>query len=199
MELMLDVPGVDIFNDPSNIGIGRMQRIVRDQSPIQALAARANPQEAARRAARAGEENSGGRIGARLVAVMGDMRPRTESVVDVDSTLAVSTDIVGTDTDVNTDLFQEGRMYTPKLVVDYQKFPIPTYAAMSGEVRQTRLDRLNSQLQKRFGETVQIDYRENIHYLRGTVPSERQKEVLELFLKMEPGIQEIRNEVVVRL
>ena len=139
-------------------------------------------------------------MGQRLIAVMDDaMRPQATSVVDTESNLAVSTEIVGSETDVNTDSFQEGRMYTPKLVVDYQRFPIPTYATMPGDVRQTRLAKLNSQIQKRFGETVQVDYRGNVHYLRGTVPSERQKEVLELFLKMEPGIQEIRNEVMVGL
>ena len=191
----------DIFESSSIVGIGQMARTVRNQaSPIQTLASIARPQEAARRAAAAARTGSSeGRMGARLIAAMSDtVASQVTTTVAVEDTLAVSTEIIDADTDVNTDTFQEGRMYTPKLTVDFQKFPVPTYAAMPGDVRQTRITKLNNQLQKRFGETVQIDYRENVHYLRGTVSSERKKEVLELFIKMEPGIQEVRNEVVVK-
>jgi len=197
----LTIP-VDTLNSPQVVGIGRMASIGSERSPIQFLASISRPSAAAASAqARARSQSAEGRMGARLVSVMDEAMASTGTTVaiDDDPTLAISTDIIDTDTDANAGSLQEGRMYTPKLKVDFQKFPIPTYATMSAEVRQKRMGKLNDQVQKRFGETVQIVYSENVHYLRGTVSSERQKEVLELFIKMEPGIQEIQNEIAVKL
>ena len=180
----------EILNSPEIIGIGRMAQMVRDQSPIQDLANKARS---------GGAANVGG-LGARLLAVMNDtLAPTTTESTADDENLAISSEIIDTDTDANVGMFQEGRMYTPKLVIDYQKFPVPTYGAMSADVRQKRIARLNHQLQNRFGNTVKVDYLDNVHYLRGNVVSEQQKEVLELFLKMESGVQKVQNEISVSL
>ena len=189
----------DILNSTAEIvGIGRIAEMVREISPIQALAAIARPDEANARAA-ARRTQVGGRMGARLVSLMSDTMAQTNTVstAEDDASLAISSEIIGEDTDANAGMLQEGRMYTPKLVIDYQKFPVPTYGSMSADVQQKRITRLNSQLQKRFGNTVKVDYRDDVHYLRGNVVSEQQKEVLELFLKMEPGVQKVKNEIAV--
>jgi len=196
---LLDLFSLDptILDSPNIIGIGLLAKHV--PTPIGQLAGIARPAEAGQRqAALARALSASGRMGVRLTTVMGEVMAsdNAATAVDDDPTLSGSTDIIA-DADANTDALQEGRMYTPKLKIDYKKFPIPTYSAMPEEVRQKRMDKLNGQIQKRFGKTVQVDYRENVHYLRGTVPSERQKEVLELFVKMEPGIQKVQNEIVI--
>jgi len=182
--------GIDerTFEFANIIGIGRIASTARLQGPIQTLAARTQTQQ-----------GQGNRMGMRLFNFMNEtLQSGTTSAVNAAPTLAVSTDIVDGDIDIDSVSVESGRMYPPRLQVDFQKFPIPTYAIMPDEVQQRRMAKLNDQLQKRFGGTVKADYLENIHYLRGTVDSERQKEVLEIFVKMEPGIQEVRNEVVVQ-
>ena len=192
-ERLLDSIDPRIFESSEIIGIGQIASIVRRGAPIQRLAALTQTQQGQ------GSGGSGIRMGQRLFTIMDDsLRSEATSLTDIDPTLAISSEIVDGDTDIDSVSVESGRMYAPRLSVDFQKFPIPTYAIMPSELQQKRMDKLNSQLQKRFGETVKADYQENVHYLRGTVKSERQKEVLELFVKMEPGIQEVRNEVIIR-
>ncbi|MCL2304898.1 MAG: hypothetical protein FWC43_06095 [Planctomycetaceae bacterium] len=183
----------NIFESSEIIGIGRIAKIVRAKSPIRTL-------NALTQTSGSGRGGSGTRMGERLFTLMnqGMQSGQTMISVEVDPTLAVSTEIIGGDAGIDAISVQGGRMYPPRLVVDFQKFPVPTYAAMPSDVQQKRMTKLNEQLQRRFGETVQVDYQENVHYLRGTVVSNQQKEILELFIKMEPGIQEVRNEVVIR-
>jgi len=182
--------GIDerTFDFANIIGIGRIASNARAQGPIQTLATRTQTQQ-----------GQGIRMGMRLFNFMNEtLQSGVTNAINADPTLAVSTDIVDGDIDIDSVSVESGRMYPPRLQVDFQKFPIPTYTIMPDEVQQKRMAKLNSQLQKRFGETVKADFQENVHYLRGTVASERQREILEIFIKMEPGIQEVRNEVVVR-
>ena len=194
-ERLLNSIDAGIFGSSNIIGIGRIAYIARDQAPIQTLGVLTNTQstQTLRQSA------AGNRMGLRLFNFMDtSFKQEATGLTNIDPTLAVSTDIVDGDIDIDSVSVESGRMYPPRLQVDFQKFPIPTYAIMPDEVQQKRMAKLNSQLQKRFGETVKADFQENVHYLRGTVASERQREILEIFIKMEPGIQEVRNEVVVR-
>jgi len=187
-ESLLSGVSVD-FESSDIIGIGRIAEMVRREAPIQDLATRTGTVQG----------RGVNRMGLRLFNLMtNSLQSQTASLVELDPTLAVSTEIIEGDTDIDSVSVESGRMYPPRLYVDFQKFPIPTYAIMPDAEQQKRMDKLNSQLQKRFGDTVKADFQENVHYLRGTVTSERQKEVLELFVKMESGVQEVRNEVVIR-
>ena len=187
-ESLLSGVSVD-FESSDIIGIGRIAEMVRREAPIQDLATRTGTVQG----------RGVNRMGLRLFNLMtNSLQSQTASLIDLDPTLAVSSVIVEGDTDIDSVSVESGRMYPPRLYVDFQKFPIPTYAIMPDAEQQKRMDKLNSQLQKRFGDTVKADFQENVHYLRGTVTSERQKEVLELFVKMESGVQEVRNEVVIR-
>jgi len=188
---LLNSMDTNIFGSSQIIGVGQIAKVARQQAPIQTLAKLTQT------------EGLGGRndirMGQRLFTFMDTaIQSQVTSLINVDPTLAVSTDIIDGDTNVDSVSVESGRMYPPRLCVDFQKFPIPTYANMTDEVQQKRMDKLNNQLQKQFGKTVKVDYLENVHYLRGTVVSERQKEILEIFIKMEPGIQEVRSEIVVR-
>ena len=194
-DALLNTMDVKTFESASIIGIGRIAAMAREQAPIQTLARRTGTQRAP--TFRQSEANN--RMGLRLFNVMNDpLRAEAATVTNDTPTLAVGTEIIDGDTNVDSVAVASGRMYTPRLNIDYQKFPIPTYANMTDEVQQKRMDKLNRQLQKRFGDTVKVDFQDNIHYLRGTIPSERQKEVLEIFIKMEPGIQQVQSEIVVR-
>jgi len=194
-ERLLNSIDVRIFESENIIGIGRIASIAREQAPIQTLGVLTRTQRT--QTQRQTEANN--RMGLRLFNLMSDsLQSQATSPIDIDPNLAVSSEIIEGDTDIDAVSVGSGRMYPPRLNIDFQKFPVPTYAIMPDEVLQKRMAKLNSQLQKRFGETVRVDYLENVHYLRGTVVSERQKEVLEIFIKMEPGIQEVRSEVVVQ-
>ena len=195
-ERLLNSIDAGIFDSNNIIGIGRIANIAREQAPIQTLGVLTGTQRSQRTQTQRGPNNQ---MGLRLFNLMTDsQRAQTASLVDLDPTIAVSTEIVEGDTEIDSVSVESGRMYPPRLYVDFQKFPIPTYAIMPDAEQRKRMDTLNSELQKRFGETVKADFQENVHYLRGTVTSERQKEVLELFVKMESGVQEVRNEVVIR-
>ena len=177
----------DIFNSSDIVGIGAMSKLV--PSPIQKLADIARLDEN-------GRPRESGRMGARLVRVMSEssLLDMTSGADDVFAPL--DTEIIGADTDANAGTLQEGRMYTPRLEVDFNVFP--TYAALPNDWQQKRTVKLNKQIRTRFGNDVQAIYLEKVLYLRGSVASERQRDVLELYVKMEPGVSEVRNELVVK-
>ena len=155
-------------------------------SPIQRLAEIARVQ--------GGE---GGSIGARLVQVMGESSfLDTEGDTGEDVIAPLDTEIINSENGADTAALQEGRMYPPRLAVDFQKFP--TYANLPDHWQQTRTVKLNKQIKTRFGNDVQAVYLEKVLYLRGSVASERQRDVLELYVKMEPGVSEVRNELIVK-
>ena len=155
-------------------------------SPIQRLAEIARVQ--------GGE---GGSIGARLVQVMGESSfLDTEGDTGEDVIAPLDTEIINSENGADTAALQEGRMYPPRLAIDFKVFP--TYASLPDAWQQTRTVKLNKQIKTRFGSNVQAVYLEKVLYLRGSVASERQKDVLELYVKMEPGISEVRNELVIK-
>ncbi len=173
----------DIFNSTDIVGIGRMSKVI--PSPIQKLAQTVRGSE------------FGGRMGGRLITVMNETGSiNLSSEDDFDPEALMNTEIIGSESDANAGSLEVGRMYPPRLEVDFRQFP--TYAAAPVAYREKQVARMNRQIQSRFGETVSAVDRENVIHLRGTVESERQKQVLELYVKMEPGIREIRNELTVQ-
>ena len=178
----------DVFNSPSIVGIGAMSKLV--PSPIQKLADVARLDEN-------GRPREGGSIGARLVQVMADSSfLDTAGDADEDVVAPLDTEIIGSENEADAAALQEGRMYPPRLAVDFQVFP--TYANLPDAWQQTRTVKLNKQIKTRFGSDVQAVYLEKVLYLRGSVASERQRNVLELYVKMEPGVSEVRNELIVK-
>ena len=178
----------DIFNSSSIVGIGAMSKLV--PSPIQKLANVARLDEN-------GRPREGGTIGARLVQVMADSSFQgMEGDTEEDVVAPLETEIIGSENEADAAALQEGRMYPPRLAVDFQVFP--TYASLPETWQHTRTVKLNKQIKTRFGSDAQAVYLEKVLYLRGSVASERQKNVLELYVKMEPGINEIRNELIVK-
>ncbi len=173
----------DIFNSTDIVGIGRMSKVI--PSPIQKLAQTVRGTE------------FGGRMGGRLITVMNETGSITPSSGDdYDPEAMINTEIIETESDANAGSLEIGRMYPPRLEVDFRQFP--TYAAAPPEYREKQVAKMNKLIQTRFGKTVSAIDRENVIHLRGTVESERQKRVLELYVKMEPGIREVRNELTVQ-
>lgn len=175
------------------VGIGKMQDKVK--SPIKTLAEAAQTQ------------GGTGSMGARLRKVMGDSNFNVAEVA-VNEDELLSMEIIGADADVEGGASDQGRMYPPRLEINFQTYP--TFAMQPAWTSQQTV-RLNRQIQaklnpgsRRSGQSepekknVEIVGDEQGLVLRGTVSSEREKNVLEHFVRMEPGVKILKNELIVR-
>ncbi len=86
--------------------------------------------------------------------------------------------------------------YPPRLEVDFTSFPLSRTEVSTNSKATARMTRqLQSRLQLDNG--VQIQFQGRTACLRGTVPTERQKELAEMMLRFEPGIDAVKNELTV--
>lgn len=175
------------------VGIGKMRDKIR--SPIQTLAEAAKAQG-----------DSGG-IGGRLRKVMSESSFNVAEVA-FDENALLATEIIGGSSDIDSEASDQGRMYPPRLEVNFQAYP--TYA-MNPAWTEQQLVRLNKQLQTKLNNGSQKNRQDGLIngqvelvkgeqglVLQGTVSTEREKNVLEHYFRMEPGIKSLKNELVVR-
>ena len=178
-----------------SIGIGRMTKAIT--SPIQKLST------AAEQAAR--ETNGGQRfLGAKIGAVM---RESSFAISDIDDLAAVldapideEAMIIDAQVEANNDLAgQIGRVYSARISVDFTMYPTyessPTWKNASMEGLSGLVD---TQINKRFGGQIKLETIDGVVYLFGTVPTENEKNVAELLVKMEPGVREVLNQIQIQ-
>lgn len=103
------------------------------------------------------------------------------------------------------------KRYAPRLKLDFNEFPLrhisgqfrPTLQEGDGvgELEQTNAsltDSIVRRVQARLKlETVRFEFKDRTAHLIGTVPDQRRRELIEVMLRMEPGIDTVKNELVV--
>ena len=86
--------------------------------------------------------------------------------------------------------------YTPRLKFDSESFPMarPDTVDLRGTA-----ERITKHLQSRLrlDRPIGLEFQGRTANLRGTVSTERQKEIAALILRLEPGVDTVKNELVV--
>ena len=100
--------------------------------------------------------------------------------------------------------------YSPRLKLDFGEFPLRRISGnFSGTVKDDGVEELEQtntsltneivrRIQNRLKlETVRFEFKNRTARLTGSVSTQRQRELIEVMLRMEPGIDMVKNELVV--
>ena len=121
-----------------------------------------------------------------------------ESVQSAITGPLVVEDVIDTSREFVEAIDRRTNRYSPKLRLDFASFPLKRQSAAGISVPAERIAKhLQSRL--RLEQPIAVEFQDRTVCLRGTVPTERQKELAAIVLRFEPGVDVVKNELVVSL
>lgn len=135
---------------------------------------------------------------------------------DADGPLVVEETIPAINKEVVEAIDPKTKRYPPRVQLNFKEFPLRTIARkpatgsqpisdwtatqdFSGKPIKTEAQKITDRIRDRTGQKAfGIEFQGRRARLFGSVETERQKELAEIMLRFEPGIDSIKNELVVR-
>ena len=91
------------------------------------------------------------------------------------------------------------KRYPPRLFVDFRIFPLQRTTTKLGSPK-ISADSLKRNIERRLGvHDVHFSLQNRVMTLTGTVPGEHERQMVELMVRLEPGVDQIENELVIKL
>ena len=114
----------------------------------------------------------------------------------IEGPLVVEEAVPDTNKEVVEAIDKRTNRYSPRLKIDPVSFPLARPSIGRGVLPAERIAK-HLQLRLRLEQPINIEFQDRTVCLRGTVSTERQKDLALLILRFEPGIDAVKNELVV--
>ncbi len=131
------------------------------------------------------------------MSAIGPAENTTKSVQSaVSGNLIVVETIPDTNQTVVESIDKKTNRYSPRLKIDFASFPLARPASVEAPIPTERIAK-HLQQRLRLDQPIEIEFLERTACLRGTVSTQRHKELAEMILRLEPGVDTVKNELVV--